>query len=89
MLHPFTRGSPPASAATYLPACSHTCVRAKHGRSDSSRPARRPRAYPDGSSRLRFCCQHKHMIDRRLPLMPGLTRPTHRRSSEPQVRLPY
>jgi hypothetical protein len=33
MLHPFTRGSSPTSADTYLPACSHGSVRAKHGRS--------------------------------------------------------
>ncbi len=31
MLHPFTRGSSLASADTYLPACSHGSVRAKHG----------------------------------------------------------
>jgi hypothetical protein len=36
MLHPFTRGSSLTSADTYLPACSHGCVRAKHGRSSSS-----------------------------------------------------
>ena len=46
ILHPFTRGSPPASAATYLPACSHTCVRAKHGRSPSSSSARSRSASP-------------------------------------------
>ena len=60
-----TRGSSLISAATYLPACSHTCVRAKHGRSSLQQPGpfpqRQPRAYPDGSSRLRFCCHHKHM----------------------------
>ena len=36
MLHPFTRGSSLASADTYLPACSHGSVRAKHGRSSAS-----------------------------------------------------
>ena len=40
MLHPFTRGSSPASADTYLPACSHGSVRAKHGRSSPSSSAR-------------------------------------------------
>ena len=31
--HPFRDGSPPASADTYFPACSHVWVRAKHDRS--------------------------------------------------------
>ena len=32
--------------------------------------------YPDGSSRLRFCCLHKRMIARRLRTVePGLSRP--------------
>src|SRR5712692_1578791 len=61
MLHPFTRGSPPASAATYLPACSHTSVRAKHGRSDSSRPARSRSAVP--------------VPDRKLPHLEGGNQP--------------
>lgn len=33
-------------------------------------PDRVPSLYPGSSSRLRFCCPHKHMIDRRL-------RPSH------------
>ena len=40
MLHPFTRGNSLASADTYLPACSHGSVRAKHGRSSSSSSSR-------------------------------------------------
>ncbi len=52
-------------------------------------PQRQPGTYPDGSSRLRFCCLHKHMIVRRLPLMPGAARPAFPRRSPPQVRLPY
>ena len=32
----------------------------------SAFPARQRGAYPGGSSRLRFCCPHKRMIDRRL-----------------------
>ncbi len=32
-------------------------------------------AYPDGSSRLRFCCLHTHLIARRLPFMPEITHP--------------
>ena len=39
-LHPFTLGSSPASADTYLPACSQGSVRAKHGRSSPSSSAR-------------------------------------------------
>jgi hypothetical protein len=35
MLHPFHSGRSLITAATYFPACSHTCVRAKHARSDS------------------------------------------------------
>ncbi len=47
ILHPFTRGSSLTSADTYLPACSHASVQAKHGRSSpaahsvSAAPARR------------------------------------------------
>jgi hypothetical protein len=56
MLHPFTRGSSLASADTYLPACSHGSVRAKHGRSSASSsspfPQRQPGAYADGRGRL-------------------------------------
>ena len=40
MLHPFRSGRSLITAATYLPACSHTSVRAKHGRSAPSSPAR-------------------------------------------------
>ena len=36
ILHPFTRGNSLTSADTYLPACSHGSVRAKHGRSSPS-----------------------------------------------------
>ena len=36
MLHPFTRGISLTSADTYLSACSHGSVRAKHGRSSPS-----------------------------------------------------
>jgi hypothetical protein len=46
MLHPFTRGSSLASADTYLPACSHGCVRAKHGRSRPSSSSRFRSASP-------------------------------------------
>ncbi|HEY1819333.1 MAG TPA: hypothetical protein VGG83_05345 [Trebonia sp.] len=35
--HPFTDGRSLASADTYLPDCSHVCVRAKHGRSSPIR----------------------------------------------------
>ncbi len=52
-------------------------------------PQRQPGPYPDGSSRLRFCCLHKHMIERRLPLMPGAVQPTSSPRSEAEVRLPY
>jgi hypothetical protein len=57
ILHPFTLGNSPAGADTYLPACSHGSVRAKHGRSSPSsssrsRSASQPGAYPDGSGRL-------------------------------------
>ena len=46
MLHPFTRGSSLASADTYLPACSHGSVRAKHGRSSPSSSSRFRSASP-------------------------------------------
>ena len=46
MPHPFTRGSSPASAATYLRACSHGSGRAKHGRSSPSRSSRFRSASP-------------------------------------------
>ena len=36
ILHSFTRGSSLTSADTYLPACSHGFVRARHGRSSAS-----------------------------------------------------
>ena len=70
IVHPFRLGSSLTSADTYLPACSHVSVRAKHGRSSPSSSARfrqrQPGPYPGSSSRLRFCCPHKHMIARRL-----------------------
>ena len=70
MLHPFTRGSSLASADTYLPACSHGSVRAKHGRSRRQQlipfPQRQPGAYADGSGRLGSCTRHTGMITRRL-----------------------
>ena len=40
----------------------------------SAFPAPQRGAYPGGSSRLRFCCPHKRMIDRRLPLGQGRQR---------------
>ncbi len=40
-----------------------------------SLPAGQRGAYPGGSSRLRFCCPHKHMIDRRLRLARPLPPP--------------
>ena len=46
MLHPFTRGSSLTSADTYLPACSHGSVRAKHGRSSPSSSERFRSASP-------------------------------------------
>jgi hypothetical protein len=36
-------------------------------RQPGSFPAAHPGPYPGSSSRLRFCCPHKHMIARRLP----------------------
>ena len=65
MLHPFTRGSPLASARRVL-ARLQPRLRAGKARPQplqqlSPFPQRQPRAYPDGSSRLRFCCLHKHM----------------------------
>ncbi len=50
-------------------------------------PGRVPSLYPGSSSRLRFCCPHKHMIDRRL-------RPSHTGSGashkvRPPMALPY
>src|SRR5215471_3876444 len=52
-------------------------------------PAALGRTYSDGSSRLRFCCPHKHMIDRRLRLAQLSPHPTLRSRSRPQWRLPY
>jgi hypothetical protein len=46
MLQPFTRGSSLTSADTYLPACSHGSVRAKHGRSSPSSSSRFRSASP-------------------------------------------
>ena len=46
MLHPFRSGSSLITAATYLPACSHGSVRAKHGRSSPSSSARFRSASP-------------------------------------------
>ena len=68
---PFRDGRSLASADTYLPACSHVCVRAKHDRSrpirtDRSRTAL-PGPYPGSSSRPCFICSHKLMISGRLP----------------------
>ena len=40
IVHPFRRGIWLITAAAYLPACSHGCVRAKHGRNPSSSSAR-------------------------------------------------
>lgn len=48
---------------------------------------RTPSLYPGSSSRLRFCCPHKHMIDRRL--RPRHTTPPHPARSDRQWRLPY
>ena len=60
---PVRFGSSLTSADTYLPACCHVSVRAKHGLSPS--PDHLPSPYPGSSSRLRFICPHKHMIVRR------------------------
>jgi hypothetical protein len=46
IVHPFRFGNSLASAATYLPACSHVSVRAKHDFSNSSSSARFFRAWP-------------------------------------------
>ena len=43
---PFRDGRSLASADTYLPACSHVCVRAKHDRSRPSRADRSRTALP-------------------------------------------
>src|SRR5580700_3927665 len=82
MLHPFRSGRSLITAATYLPACSHTCVRAKHGRSDSSRPARSLSAVPapilTAAAAFDSVVITNTWIDRRLPL--------YARPAAPQVR---
>ena len=72
--HPFRDGRSLTSADTYLPACSHVCVRAKHDRSrpvraDLSRTALRA-PNPGSSSRSCFICSHKLMISGRLRHFP-------------------
>ena len=63
IVQPLRFGSPLTSALTYLPACSHGSVRAKHGLSRHQQlpalPGAQPRPYPGSRSRLRFCCPHK------------------------------
>src|ERR1035441_9756129 len=72
MLHPFRSGRSLITAATYLPACSHTSVRAKHGRSDSSSRARSPSAVPapilTAAAAFDSVVSTNIWIDRRLPL---------------------
>ena len=46
IVHPFRFGSSLTSADTYLPACSHVCVRTKHDRSRSTSTARVRTARP-------------------------------------------
>src|SRR5215469_14453701 len=92
IVHPFRFGSSLTRAATYLPACSHGShppeTRTQQVQQLTTLPAAQGRAYPDGSSRFRFCCPHKHMIDRRLRLA-QLSPTTLRSRSQPQRRLPY
>ena len=91
IVHPFRFGSSLTSADTYLPACCHVSVRAKHGLSRAHQlspfPDRPPSPYPGSSSRLRFICPHKHMIVRRL--RSRHTNPPHPTRSSRQWRLPY
>ena len=69
-LQPFRFGRPLITARTYFPACSHRLRPHKRRPHQPQQlgtfPLAKPRTYPDGSSRLRFCCSHKRMIARRL-----------------------
>jgi hypothetical protein len=81
MAHPLRSGTSLISADMYLPACSHTCVRAKHGRSDSSSRPRSRRAVPapilTAAAAFDSFVSTNTWTDRRLPLCPPTT---------PQVR---
>ena len=74
IVHPLRFGSPLTSAPTYLPACSHGSVRAKHGPSatSSSRRFRAPRRAPilAAAAASDFAVLTNCMIARRLPRTP-------------------
>src|SRR6266536_6318187 len=74
MAHPLRSGTSLISADMYLPACSHTCVRAKHGRSDSSSRPRSRRAVPapilTAAAAFDSFVSTNTWTDRRLPLCP-------------------
>src|SRR5713101_4993094 len=82
MLHPFRSGRSLITAATYLPACSHTCVRAKHGRSSPDSSPRFSSASPapilTAAAAFDSVVSTNTWIDRRLPL--------YARPAAPQVR---
>ena len=87
MLHPFTRATPGQRRhvlARLQPHLRPRETRPQRLQQPRPFPQRRPRAYPDGSSRLRFCCQHKHM-DRQAAA--SYARP-HQANTSPQVRTP-
>src|SRR5580692_9973136 len=82
MAHPLRSGMSLITAATYLPACSHTCVRAKHGRRDSSTRARSLSTAPalilTAAAAFDSVVSTNNGIGRRLPL--------YARPAAPQVR---
>src|SRR5215469_8202486 len=88
MLHPLRSGRSLISAVTYFPACSHTCVRAKHGRSASSsrpRSASTPAA-PILTAAAAFdsVVSTNKGIDRRLPFYAR----QHPPAADPLIKIP-
>jgi hypothetical protein len=92
IVHPFRFGISLTSADTYLPACSHVPVRAKHGLSRPSRSPRFRHASPApilaAAAAFDPVVVTNRMIARRLrPVEPKF--PPRSARSKPQWRLPY
>ena len=80
IVHPFRLGSSLTSAATYFPACSHVCVRAKHDRSRPSRSARsrtpaRPLSWQQQPPSIHCCLHTTHDRQAAAPCQTEVIRP--------------